>query len=417
MRGIIVFALLFFTVNAWAINHQDELELVSEWVEGFDKDYPIIVVDRDKTNFLIESNNAREDQDKRYELIKSYIKEVSNIDLSLQDFVNIDPYLTSLSNSAVALPILTGGYEGDYKFCAVFANAPNGNAQVESNRIIGFNQEEAFLDYPDFNYNNLNNKMTFEELYLFSLYHEASHCLDDKFIIEMQENGGEPHGIHEAEIYAEIMAYFALIPRLGKEVASRRAQYRTIYSRIVGEFLTTQPTFGNPHVTSGGAIYNLGPYLYKAQELIHFQQIDLNQPLLYTAKDFVLNEALTSREFHAVVTFLIQGSERANEQYSAWAYNDPHFFYTAYMELVQYENHTENTLRMAFSPQETPVYDELPSLDEQLLCQAMESKDLDLYLQTLNEYRNQINDGFFRINEINEVYETLNYMSLNCRVN
>jgi hypothetical protein len=413
MKGIVIFTLLLTAVNSFALNHQDEIERVSEWAESFGKDYPIVVVDRDKTSFLIKSNNAENDQDKRFELMKAYFLESFSVDLSFQDFVNLDPYTTVLKNSALALPI-TRGYGREYKFCAVFANPPNGNAQVESNRIIGFNQVEAYQNYPEFNYKNLNKKMSFEELYLFSLYHEVSHCLDDQFLIEMQQNGGDAHGIHKAEIFAEVLAYFALIPRLGREVASRRAVYRTIYSRIVGEYLTTQPTFGNPHIASGGAIYNLGPYLFKAHELIHFQKISLDQPLLKLAKDFVLNEALTSREFHAVVTFLTKGSEHANQQYSEWAFKDPHFFYTAYMELVQYEMNTENALKKAFSVKEVESFDVIPELDFPSLCQSLNSNDLEGYLVELNSYRDQLNEGHYELAVINEVYDTLNNSSFLC---
>ena len=331
MRGIFLFyilALSLASTKVLAIDHQLEIKQAQEWVDSFDRSYPIVIIDRDKINFLIKSNSASNNEDLMFELVKDHFIKEFDVSIDIQDFINLEPYLNRLTNSAIALPI-NEGFSGEYKFCTVFANAPNGNSQVETNRLVGFNQPGPYDDHPDYNYNNLNEKMSFEELYLFSLYHEASHCLDQDFLIEMQQNGGEPHGIHEAETFAELMAYFALIPRLGEEVAARRALYRTIYSRVVGKYLTTIPSFGNPHVTSGGAIYNLGPYLYKAQELIHFQQISLDDPLDQLAKSFVLEHGLTSREFHAVVTFLRSGPEEANNQYKEWAFRDPQFFYSA----------------------------------------------------------------------------------------
>ncbi len=413
--GVIRFFILvsIFASTAWGVDHQQEIEKAQKWANSFQRSYPIFIIDRDKTNFFTKSLNSSKDPMKGLAKIQQYFKEEGNISLSKQDFMTLEPYINTLTNTAIAIPI-TKGFGGEYKFCAVFANAPNGNSQVESNRIIGFDQPEVFKDHQHLNYNNLNQKMSFEELYLFSLYHEVGHCLDQKFIVEMQENGGDPHGIHEAEAYAELLAYFALIPRLGKDVAARRGLYRTVYSRVVGEFLTTVPAFSNPHIQSGGATYNLGPYLHKAQELLHFQQLSLEQPLDQLAQNFVLEHALTSREFHAVVTFLRDGREKANAQYSDWALKDPHFFYSSYMELLQYQGYTDTVLEQAFTTNSTPVYEPLPKLDEALLCQTLQNKDQVGYLNILNNYRSEINNNIYEPDEITEIYIRLNNLDLPC---
>ncbi|MGH1468122.1 MAG: hypothetical protein ACRBBP_04465 [Bdellovibrionales bacterium] len=413
--GMIRFFILvsIFSSTAWGINHQEEIAKAQKWANSFQRSYPIFIIDRDKTNFFAKSLNSSKDPMTGLAKIQQYFKEEANISLSEQDFITLEPYIKILTNTAIAIPI-TKGFKGEYKFCAVFANAPNGNSQVESNRIIGFNQPEVFKDHQHLNYNNLNQKMSFEELYLFSLYHEVSHCLDEKFIVEMQANGGEPHGIHEAEAYAELLAYFALVPRLGKEVAARRGIYRTVYSRVVGEFLTTAPVFGNPHITSGGATYNLGPYLLKAQELLQFQELNLDHPLDQTAQNFVLEHAMTSREFHAVVTFLRDGREKANAQYSDWALKDPHFFYSSYIELLQYQGYTDTVLEQAFTTNPTPTYELLPKLDEALLCQALQNKDQLGYLNILDDYRSLINNNIYEPNEITKIYTKLNNLDLSC---
>jgi hypothetical protein len=403
----------FFVSTSWALNHQDEVVLAQKWASGFERSYPIIVIDRDVTNFLIKSNHADQDESKRFELIKDYFAKEKNINLTKNEFINLDPYMTTITGSALAIPVAKS-IGGEYKFCAVFANAPNGNSQVETGRIVGFDQRVAYKDHPQFNYNNLSEKMTLEELYLFSLYHEVSHCLDEDFLVEMQKTGGDAHGIHEAESYAEILAYYALIPRLGKEVANRRAVYRTVYSRVVGEYLTTQPSYGNPFITKGGAIYNLGPYLYKAYESVFFQEVDMSRPLDVLAKEFVIEEVLRSREFHAVVTFLTSGAEKSNEQYKDWSFKDPELFYTSYMALVQYQEYTENILDKAFTLQVSPLYDTLPKLDTRLMCQMIEDKNLEGHLKVLDDYRSQINSGLYKISEITEVYKRLNNLSVSC---
>lgn len=414
MRGILLFLGVGLASSfACGINHQAEIQTAQEWGESFNKPYPIFVIDRDVTNFLIQSQNASEDEEKRFELIKDYFLKEAEISITKQEFINLDPYMTTHTNSALAMPMMDRS-NGEYKFCAVFANAPNGNAEVETNRLVSFNQPEAFTDHPDFNYNNLTEKMSLEELYLFSLYHEVGHCLYDEFLVEANKNGGSPHGIHEAEAYAETLAYLALIPRLGTDVAVRRALYRTIYSRVVGEYLTTVPTFGNPHVASGGAIYNLGPYLYKALELVHFQEIDLSQPLDQVAKDFVLENVLTSREFQAVVNFLKTGSEQTNTQYKEWAFKDPQFFYSSYMELIKYEQYTDDLLRYAFSSTPTPEYDELSELNTNLMCGLIQENNLEEHLKVLNDYRSIINNGLYKTSEITEVYNRLNNLSIDC---
>ena len=410
MRGVVVFVLVNLVSSyAWSINHQEEIAIAEEWFKSFNKPYPIVIIDRDKTNFLIKSHDALEDEDKRFKLINGYFEKEANISLTKREFISIDPYITTLIYNAF-LPITS-----ESKFCAVFVNAPNGNAQVESNRIIGFAQPNAFDKYPNFNYNNLSEKMSFRELYLFSLYHEVSHCLDDQSF-EMQKNMvRDAHEIHKTEVYAEILAYFALIPRLGHKVASRRALYRTIYSRIVGEFLTTQSTFYNPHIANGGAIYNLGHYLYKAQELLYFQQIDLNNSLDHITKNFVLNHILNPREFSAIVSFLTRGTKKANEQYRNLAFDNPYLFYTAYMKLIQYEHYTDSLLDYAITVGPTPNYESLPTLNKNLLCEMIQSKNMEGYLKILDDYRSIINVGYYEPSEITTVYESLNDIaSISC---
>ena len=414
MRGIVLSILVLFSSSyAQAIDHQIEIEQAQNWVNSFNREYPIIVIDRDKTNFLLQANNAKGNAEKSYEVIKEYFDEAADIELSFQDYRSLENYITKQTNTAISIPI-TKTFGGEYEFCAVFANAPNGNSQVETNRLMGFDQPDVYLDYPNYNYDNLNETMSFEELYLFSLYHEASHCLDVDFIMEMQSYGGEPHGIHQAEIYAEILAYLVLLPRLGKEVASKRALYRFVYSRIVGEFLTTVPTLGDPNIRSGGAIYNLGPYLYKMLELIQFQQIDLERPLDLVARDFVLEHGMTSREFQSIVMYLNQGSEQALSQYKEWAFKDPHYFYSAYMQLIQYKQYTTDLLDYAFTVRPEPYYDKAPDLYSNLLCRSVENNDIDEYFELLKEYRMLINNKHFEINSINQVYKTLNSLDINC---
>lgn len=414
-RGLFLFLTVsFFSVIVWGINHQEEIKRAQSWADSFDRPYPILIFDRDITNFLIKSENATDDENKRFEVIKSYMATESGIELSRQDFIVLDTFLTTATNSALAMPILKN-FEGEYKFCAVFANAPNGNSQVESNRITGFEQADAYKDFPDFNYNNLITKMSFEELYLFSLYHEVGHCLDETFLAAAQSNGGSAHDIHEAEIYAEILAYFALTQRLGKDVAISRALYRTIYSRVVGDHLTTQPSFGDPNIQSGGAIYNLGPYLLKALELAYFKEINLETSLDKLAKEFVVENSLNSREFQAIVNLLKSGPDKTIEQYRDWAFKNPQFFYSAYMEVVKYEEYTKSLMNYAFDQTPEPEYEPLPELNTEIICQLIQEKNLQEHLRVLNDYRSVINNGLYKTSKITEIYNVLNSLSFTCR--
>jgi len=403
-----------FTSFAWGLNHQDELAKAQTWVNSFERPYPIIVIDRDKINFLIKSNQAAEDVQKSYSLVKGLIEQESEFTISEKDYQSLEPYLKVLTNTATALPILQG-FTGEYKFCAVIANPPNGNAELESNRIAGFEHEEAFHDHPNLNYKNLNAKMSLKELYLFSLYHESAHCLDQTFIVEALKGHTGAHGVHKAETYAELMAYLALVPELGTGVASKRAAYRSVYSRIVGKHLTTQNHFSSPYAKSGGATYNLGPYLLKAQELLYFKEVDLRDSTDKVATGFVKDYVMNSREFKAIITFLQEGHESSNKKYSQLAFEHPQLFNSAHLTLTAYQSQTNYILQKAFTVRPAPKYDKLPSLDLYRLCSALNSKDQEAYLNILNDYRSSINDGVFEPKKIKAVYDKLNNADFSCR--
>ena len=54
MRGIFLFyilALSLASTKVLAIDHQLEIKQAQEWVDSFDRSYPIVIIDRDKIIF------------------------------------------------------------------------------------------------------------------------------------------------------------------------------------------------------------------------------------------------------------------------------------------------------------------------------------------------------------------------------
>lgn len=306
LQAFFIVITLFITTQSFAINHRAEIQKAKTWADTFEKAYPIHIFNRDEITYLFLKEGAlgEGDQKQRMEIIDRYIQEKVGIALTENDLSNLETYLFVLNNSAVALP-LTEGYGKDfrYKMCAVFPNAPNGNARIESERILGLLTKEV---YPEHDYEQLTQKLSFEELYLFSLYHEVSHCLDQTFMPETYINSENSHGVHQSESFAETLAYLGLIDRLGKDMAGARVLYRILYSRLMGEYFAKNPAlgFGHPHFVKGGAVYYLAPVLFDAYDRVNSHTIkvaELNpQELLDVATDIVDKSSLHFRSFSAI---------------------------------------------------------------------------------------------------------------------
>lgn len=410
--------------NAFALNHQEEIAIVQHLVDSMERPYPILVFDRDDINFLFVSHQVVGDseKEKRLALLGKYIFEKTNTQLDTNDLENIDIYLSTLPESAVALPLRSGFSTSSYKFCAVFPLAPNGNAEIETNRML---QLDFKTVYPNESYSQLSKKMSLEELYLFSLYHEVGHCLDPVFLPKASASYEDSHAVHLSEAFAEVFAYMNLSMRLNLNIADSRSLYRTIYSRRMGEFLAQESGGGltNPHRSNGGVIYYLTPYLMFAYEQVRFKMIDPQklspQQMIDTVISIIDTQDIESRSFTAIALALKEGFEPIIQKYQDYAFSSPGFFYTAYLQLLSYRNQTDAWLARAFTgptqSQQKALAPELPLTD---LCRAVIAKDQTSFLRALDQWRTTVQKNDFEALSMKDRYNQLNmlqaYLSKNC---
>lgn len=244
----VLILMLMGSQSLWALSHKEEIAKAQAWVNSFNKPYPILIFNRLELRYLLDNHDAlgdtKENEQKRIKVIQDYVKEKLGFDISREDVLKIDHNLLVGIDSAVAQPITqTEGYSlKTTKVCFAFPRVPNFFTQSENERILGMNDPK--VSFPG-DYDDLNVKESFEVLYLFSLYHEAAHCLDEVYLSQADSYQPSPTDVHMGEAFAELMAYMKVSQIVGsREIGKTRALYRAIYSRIVGEYLPTQPTFG-----------------------------------------------------------------------------------------------------------------------------------------------------------------------------
>jgi hypothetical protein len=407
--------MMFLTITSHAINHSEEISKADQWAQSFGRSYPILIFNRDEMAYLFLKNGAvsdsKEHEDLRIDIIGQYVKEKVGIELTKNDLSNIEVYLYTLTGSATALPLWKESKKEGYKLCSVFPNPPNGNDRIETERILGLQQKKAYDKGEDFS--QLTQKMTYEEMYLFSLYHEVSHCLDQKFMPKAIIAQEDPHAVHVSESFAETLAYLSLVERLGKDVAKSRVFYRTIFSRRVGEYFAKNPSvgFGDSNVTRGGIVYFLAPVLLEAYSQVAFREIKpselSSQALALAAEDIVDRKALQFRSVAAIFMGLSEGFETAIKDYATKAFSAPELFSTAYQELIVFFEMTNTWLAQAFDS--SILFEDskaiAPALGNKSVCESLKNEK-DFY-DSLNSYREIINASPYSVESRQEAYMQL----------
>jgi len=328
MRKILIFILALQSTFAFDISKEVK-ELNGEF-NSFKK-YPILIFDKVK----IKKDLANLNQTEQLSYIVKYVKETIDRDIDKNEADTILTYHTVMDGSASALPFREG-FDGPYKFCAVFPSGSKTDHEGELNRVLGISSMGN--PYPVGAVESLKAQLSLKELKLFSLYHELAHCLDKKYVPNQFDTSA--HGVHQAESFAEVMALFLLFKKKGiRDLAYRRSMQRTLYTKYMGKFLATDPSViaYNPLIKSGGAIYFVSPVLLKGQKLLtDYDFVGAKHSLdelVETSIEIVENFALESRDIPAVKSYLTNGREEALSQYMGLAKQSPDFFYQTYFNL------------------------------------------------------------------------------------
>jgi hypothetical protein len=384
-------------------------------------DHPIMILKKDELNFRLAKKQlfGRANEKKRVEEIAKYVKEKSGVDISFNDSINIDTYVSVLKNSAVALPLKESYDSKQYKICMVFHADPSSNQRLESERVLGLKTQEA---YGNADFNQLSHRLPFETLKKFSIYHELGHCMDRKFMPGTLNAWDDAHGVHKSESFAETAGLFFLAKEGIHNAGTNRAKMRTIYSRKMGKFFVDNPQngFGNPNFRYGGIIYNLSPVLKAGQELLDTDHSDIIESsidgMLETATEVVDNHHIPFRAFNAMAMFLTDGKEATIAKYEEYERDMPDFFAGILDILKDYIRTSTEVIDTAFQklPDPNNPQEPLEEINTELFCDYLKSDNLsafNLYLdeirQDLEEKNAPIEDQRKRQEDLINIHETL----------
>lgn len=348
MKTLTAALLAALTVQTYATTELSQLvNYVQSTYAAKYKDHPILVFDIDELEYRYAKagvfGKGKELEKKRSAIIQQYVKEEIGIELADNEAMSYEPYTTVLKGGAYALPTLdrSGGWgEVAYKMCAVFPATANSNQRLETERITGLKTPGA---YENITYEGLQEKLTYKEMQLFSLYHELGHCMDRDF---MPDNYAayevSPHDVHESESYAEVFALLMLEREGVTGTARTRALLRNMYTQEMGKWFINNPQngFGNPLYLKGGLIYYLSPPLLAAGEFLKRNRDELLQGpidgLLAKAKEFVDDYALEGRSFHLIFRALSEDAEEIIADYRESSTDNPSFFFGPYKDMLHF---------------------------------------------------------------------------------
>lgn len=385
--------------NSWAFDYAREIDKAQERF-GKVKDYPIVIFNQDEISWQLAQSNAYEDTPKakvkRIQIIQEYVKTKSGLEISDKEAESLENYITVQKDSAFAMPILEGSWgERSFKMCAVFPASPNSNQRLEHERMLGLLTDEV---YGDLGYEDVNLRMPYEQLAMFSIYHEISHCLDSEFMPSNYNGQENPHNVHLSESFAEALALL-LLEQMGYENMGRaRGQMRMMYSRMMGGYFARNPGLGmgNPFFVKGGVIYHLDPALRGAQEFAFYAGNDFEnmvlEELIHETVNIVQKYALDSRTFYAIGNYLeAEDKQEAIQTYRERAFDSPELFYKAYTGLIEYHDYTSYVLEQLMgdvSIRESYSKDLGNSLLKgSELCQAFKERNRNIFDQEVERFR------------------------------
>lgn len=345
MKNVLIALTTVFSLNAFAVDMRQEIRDLNHDY-GRIMGYPVLVFDKAEIRGRLKQKNLlAPNSDERYQAleIRNYVAEVMGVQMDMPDAANLVPYIAGENNAAAsALPFFKDARK-TMKYCAVLPNGVENSHEQEVKRILGALDQEHL--YAGFDFKKANPLMTLEQLQLFSLYHELSHCLDQTYLPALYEFEIDPHAVHQAEAFAEVNALFMLAQRKDMtRLGTSRAILRTLYSKYYGPYLAQSgPSFfGGPAHSRGGSIYFLTVPLLKAQQEVEsFQRKVKNLDTMQTlalSREVVQHHAMKSRSFQALHMYFTDGKEATFAHYLKLSSKAPDLFLYAYQDLLYYNS-------------------------------------------------------------------------------
>lgn len=344
----VLMVLLFLSVGqafAAAPSLSNEIQVLNQEF-GHVKEYPILIVDKPDLNAYIKSLNlsktVTQGQQEREltQAIMVYIYQRFNYKMAPREAADLMTYATEVVHGASAMPLFVDTVRYKVKACLVLPTEPEADHLKEVERLIGAADQPQL--YKNFDVQKSATLMTSEQIQLFSLYHELSHCLDDKFLPEMYTAETDPWAVHRAEAFAEINGLLLLSQRKAmNDLGYPRSLLRTTYTKYLGTFvMNSAPSpFANPVVRYAGVSYFVTIPLMKAQELItadpgKIKGMSLAE-ILSLSQQLIEQYGQTKFGNDALRFYLTDGAEATLSRYQALAGKNAHMFQKAYEELIE----------------------------------------------------------------------------------
>ena len=401
MKSILISIVLTLINNTFANSEYGKLvDYVQVTYANEYKKHPILIFNIDDIETLYAKNKAfgssNEKELLRASIISQYILNKIGLRLTEKEALSFEPYTSNMKNGAYAVPFIRRNAEKEYVMCGVFPASPNSNKRFETDRILGLENKEA---YGDIHYGNIKSKLSYEELTLFSIYHELGHCMDDQYLPKryMSFGGESAHDVHLAESFAEVMGLFFLKKEGVRKLGSTRALYRNLYSMKFSKYLMNLPgiALGGPAADKMGIVYNLSSSVIAAQAFIDRKgsvilDADFEQ-MVELGVNIVEKSALSSRSFSAVANWVRDGDE-ALQRYRDYAYSSPDLFTEAFKDLLAYVELGAYMVTKIISSDDLTVAQvetEL-NIDLNAACDAYRSGDEADVMSILNDGRKQL---------------------------
>lgn len=342
--SLTVISALGMTSVAHAVDLTGEIEkLNSEYKNALG--YPIIIVDKsDFQKFL--AKHGYENTDNESILARAlftYMKQKHGYQMLPDEASTLAPSFRPTSVDASAQPFYTDKVRfNQMKFCVVIPSVTNNTPLQEIQRITGADTQPGL--FKNFNFEKAMTLMSQEEIQLFSLYHELSHCLDQNFIASINEFEVVPHNLHLTEAFAETNALFMLFQRHGlKKLGAPRSMLRSLYSKYYGPSLAQKSSnvYASEATRAGGSVYFLTSVLLPAQKQIEgnsvqIQSMNLEQTLALS-KMIVEQHAIDKVSFEALHMMMKDGPKEILPHYQRLAAKKPSMFLKPYQDLLYFK--------------------------------------------------------------------------------
>lgn len=330
---------------AHAVDLTSEIEkLNSEFKNALG--YPIIIVDKpDFQKFLAKHGHENTDNENLLaRALYSYVKQKHGYQMLPEEAGILAPSFRPTKKDASAQPYYTDKVRfNQMKFCVVIPSVTNNTPLQEIQRITGADTQPQL--FKTFNFEQAMSLMSQEEIQLFSLYHELSHCLDQNFIASLNEFEVVPHNLHLTEAFAETNALLMLFQRHGlKKLAAPRSVLRSLYSKYYGPSLAQKSS--NVHASeatrAGGSVYFLTTVLLPAQKQIdnnpeQIQSMNFEQTLALS-KMIVEQHAIDKMSFEGMHMMMREGPDVILPHYRRLATKKPSMFLKPYHDLLYFKS-------------------------------------------------------------------------------